>query len=426
VLSEVNASYAQHCDSLDVLSRFRSQFALPADQAGKPHLYLCGHSLGLMPRAARDLVNADLDDWARLGVQGHEKAHRPWISYADSLQSDFAELVGCAAEDVVAMNSLTINLHLMLAAFFRPHGRRTRILIESGAFSSDRHAVASSLDLHGLDPHTHLIELAPSPGEDLIDEEAIDRTLAAHGEEIALVLWPGVQFRTGQAFDLLRIARSAQRAGAAIGFDLAHSIGNVPVYLGDSGADFAVWCSYKYLNGGPGAIGGCYIHPRHSHSPWRPRLSGWWGHDIATRFEMGAQFSAAPGASGFQVSNPPIFSAAPLVASLAIFREAGMRDLRAKSVTLTRFLEHLVDRNSQDVEVVTPRAPAARGAQLSLRIRGGRDRGRRVFDWLSEHNAVCDWRAPDILRVAPAPLYNSFEDVSGFAERLSQALCANP
>jgi kynureninase len=423
---ELSSAYARHCDSLDAMCRFRSRFSLPADRTGAPLLYLCGHSLGLMPLAARDIVNGDLDDWAHLGVQGHEKAQRAWISYVDNLRFDLAELVGCGVEEVVAMNSLTINLHLMLAAFFRPQGRRTRILIESGAFSSDRHAVASSLELHGLDPSKHLLELAAAPGEDLIWQEAIDEVLAEQGEDIALVLWPGVQFRTGQSFDLGRIARSAHRAGAAVGFDLAHSIGNVPVSLRESAGDFAVWCSYKYLNGGPGAIGGCFVHPRHFDTSLRPRLSGWWGHDLATRFEMGSTFHASAGASGFQVSNPPILSAAPLVASLGIFREAGIGELRAKSVALTGFLEQLVDRHPRDVEIVTPSAPAARGAQLSLRIRGANQRGRRVFDWLSEHGAVCDWRAPDILRVAPVPLYNSFEDVFGFAERLAQALRANP
>ena len=423
---ELSSAYARHCDSLDAMGGFRSRFALPADRTGAPLLYLCGHSLGLMPLAARDIVTGDLDDWAHLGVQGHEKARRSWISYTENLRSDLAELVGCEVEEVVAMNSLTINLHLMLAAFFRPQGRRTRILIESGAFSSDRHAVTSTLELHGLDPSKHLVELAPASGEDLIHEDEIDRVLATQGEDIALVLWPGVQFRTGQSFDLVRIAQSAHRAGAVVGFDLAHSIGNVPVSLRRSGADFAVWCSYKYLNGGPGAIGGCFVHSRHFHTPLRPRLSGWWGHDIATRFDMGPTFHASPGASGFQVSNPPILSTAPLVASLGIFREAGIRELRAKSVALTGFLEQLVDRNPQDVEIVTPRASAARGAQLSLRIRGGSNRGPRVFDWLSEHGAVCDWRAPDILRVAPVPLYNSFQDVFGFAERLAQALRAHP
>ena len=421
-LPELSLAYARYCDSLDPMTRFRSRFAMPADQSGRPLVYLCGHSLGLMPLAARAVVTEDLDDWARLGVVGHEKARRSWISYADHLRSDLAGLVGSEVRDIVAMNSLTINLHLMLATFFRPHGRRTRILIESKAFSSDRHAVASNLELHGLDPNKHLIELAPSPGEDLIDEEAIDSVLVARGEDIALVLWPGVQFRTGQAFDLMRIAQSAQRAGAVVGFDLAHSIGNVPVSLRESGGDFAVWCSYKYLNGGPGAIGGCFLHPRHSHTPLRPRLSGWWGHDIATRFDMGSRFHASRGASGFQVSNPPILSAAPLVASLGIFREAGAGGLRIKSVKLTAFLEQLVDQNRRDVEIVTPRVPTARGAQLSLRIRGGRDRGRRVFNWLSEHGAICDWRSPDILRVAPVPLYNTFEDVFRFAELLAQAL----
>jgi kynureninase len=426
MLPEPSSTYARHRDSLDALAGFRSRFALPTDRTGAPLLYLCGHSLGLMPLEARDIVNEELDDWAHLGVQGHEKDRRDWISYADNLRSDLAELVGAAAEEVVAMNSLTINLHLMLAAFFQPQGRRTRIVIESGAFSSDRHAAASALELRGLDPSTHLLEIAPAPGEDLVNEDAIDEVFAARGGEIALVLWPGVQFRTGQSFDLARIARSAHRAGATVGFDLAHSIGNVPVSLRESGGDFAVWCSYKYLNGGPGAIGGCFVHPRHFDVRLRPRLSGWWGHDIATRFEMGPTFRASPGASGFQVSNPPILSSAPLVASLRLFREAGIRELRAKSVAMTGFLERLVDRHPQDVEIVTPRAPAARGAQLSLRIRGANQRGRRVFDWLAEHGAICDWRAPDIVRVAPVPLYNSFEDVFGFGERLAQALLANP
>jgi kynureninase len=405
---------------------FRSRFALPSDDSGLPLLYLCGHSLGLMPHAARGLLTEELDDWARLGVRGHEEARRAWIYYLENLRTDLAALVGAEAEEVVAMNSLTINLHLMLASFFRPRGRRTRIVIESGAFSSDRHAVSSILELHGLDPQQHLIEIAPLPGEDLIHEDAIDGILTEQGEDIALVLWPGIQFRTGQSFDLERIAESARRAGAVVGFDLAHSIGNVPVSLRDSEPDFAVWCSYKYLNAGPGAIGGCFVHRRHFAAPLRPRLSGWWGHEVATRFEMGPQFLAAHGASGFQVSNQPILSAAPLAASLLIFREAGLTRLRAKSTALTGFLERLVERNSADVQIVTPRTPASRGAQLSLRIRGGSDRGRRVFDWLAEHGAVGDWRAPDILRVAPVPLYNSFRDVFCFAERLNEALRETP
>ncbi len=413
---------AHRRDAADPLAAFRTKFALPADASGAPLLYLCGHSLGLMPHAARDLVVEELEEWARLGVRGHEEARRPWVSYPESLCADLANLVGAEPDAVVAMNSLTINLHLMLASFFRPSGRRTRILIESGAFSSDRHAVTSTLQWHGLDPDEHLIELAPRPGEDLIEEDQIAKILADQGRDIALVLWPGVQFRTGQSFRLGHIAGLARRAGALVGFDLAHAVGNVSVSLQECDADFAVWCSYKYLNAGPGAIGGCFVHPRHFNAPLRPRLSGWWGHEPSTRFDMGPQFEAAHGAAGFQVSNQPILAAAPLAASLGIFRAAGLARLRTKSIALTGFLEALVECNSADVRIITPRSPEARGAQLSLRIRGGGDRGRRVFDWLSGHGVVCDWRAPDILRVAPVPLYNTFREVFDFSQRLAQAL----
>jgi kynureninase len=415
---ELSLDYARARDEADPLAQFRGQFALPVDRVGAPLLYMCGHSLGLMPLAARDLMTRDLDDWARMGVRAHTSAHRPFIYYHDYLRDDLASLIGCQSEEVVAMNSLTINLHLMMASLFRPRGRRKRILIEAGAFSSDRHAVASQLAWHGLDERTHLIELAPAAGEDLVPEEAIEAILQAQGDDIALVLWPGVQFRTGQSFDLPRIAKAGRLAGAMVGFDLAHTIGNLPVALHDTGADFAVWCSYKYLNAGPGAIGGCFIHPRHFDSA--SRLSGWWGHDIATRFDMGPQFNAAPGAAGFHVSNQSVFSAAPLAASLAMFREAGMQRLRDKSCALTGFLEALLARHASELTIVTPREQASRGAQLSLRIGGGR--GRRVFDWLTEREVVCDWRAPDIVRVAPIPLYNTFEDVFHLAERLGQAL----
>jgi kynureninase len=329
------------------------------------------------------------------------------------------------------MNSLTVNLHLMLASFYRPAGKRTKILIESGAFSSDRHAVASQIAWHGLDPGTHLIELAPRAGEDTVAHSAIEACLAEHGEQIALVLWPGVQFRTGQSFDLARIARAAHARGCVSGFDLAHSIGNTPLSLHDSGADFAVWCSYKYLNGGPGAIGGCFIPERHAqaqsrtqHSGGVPgaRLAGWWGHELQTRFLMEPQFRAADGASAWQISNPPILSATPLIASLAIFAEAGLSRLRAKSVALTDFMDALVRRLEPQVHILTPRASSERGCQLSIRIAGGTQRGRAVFDALLARGVVCDWRTPDIIRVAPVPLYNRFEDVAQFAQTLSEIL----
>lgn len=417
---DVTLESARALDALDPLSRFRARFALPQNERGEPLIYLCGQSLGLQPLAAREAVAQELDDWARLGVRGHEHARRPWIHYHEQLSSGLEELTGARHGEVVAMSSLTVNLHLMLGSFFRPDGARRKILIEAGAFPSDRHAVASHLEWHGLDPRQTLIELAPRDGEDTVSEDAIEECLRREGERIALVLWPGVQYRTGQSFDIARIVRAAQAAGCVIGLDLAHSIGNLPLALHEVGADFAVWCSYKYLNAGPGAIGGCFVHERHAGGE-RGRLAGWWGHEIATRFEMKPGFRAAAGAAGWQVSNPPVLAAAPLISSLALFTEAGMGRLREKSVALTGFLERSVERCS-DVRIITPRDPAARGCQLSLRILGEKGRGRRVFDWLGSHGAVCDWRDPDVIRIAPVPLYNRFEDAFIFGEQLAKAL----
>jgi kynureninase len=314
---------------------------------------------------------------------------------------------------------------LMLASFFRPADKRRCILIEAGAFSSDRYAVVSQLQWHGLDPRECLIELAPQSGEDVIREEAFERVLADRGAEIALILWPGVQYLTGQAFDLPRIAAAARDTGAIVGFDLAHSVGNMPPVLKESEPDFAVWCSYKYLNAGPGAIGGCYVNSRHLTSHGRERLVGWWGHEMESRFEMAHDFRAAQDASGFQVSNQSTLSTAPLIASLAIFREAGMTRLRAKSVALGNFLWQLLAERIRQVQVVTPRETPRRGAQLSLRVEGGAGRGRGVFQWLMQHDVVCDWREPDIIRVSHVPLYNSFEDAFNFVERLQEALRAS-
>jgi len=411
--------YARARDEADALRTFRERFALPTDSNGAQLLYLCGHSLGLMPLDARKLVNQELDDWARLAVLGHEQATRPWIPYHENLTAGLAYLSGARPAEVVAMNSLTVNLHLMLASFYRPAGRRVKILIEAGAFSSDRHAVASQLAWHGQDVHTGLIELAPEAGAEGISEEAIEDYLQRQGDEIALVLWPGVQFRTGQSFDLARIVRAAHRAGCIAGLDLAHSIGNMPLALHEYDADFAVWCSYKYLNAGPGAIGGCFVHERNISVAPPARLHGWWGHEAATRFRMEPRFTAAAGAAAWQISNPPILSAAPLLASLELFQQARIERLREKSVALTSFLEFLLRPLEPSVELITPRAPAARGCQLSIRIPS---RGRRVLDRLSELGVICDWREPDVIRVAPVPLYNRFEDVFTFGERLAQVL----
>jgi kynureninase len=424
-------SLAEARDASDALQGFRGRFALPRGPDGAPLTYLAGHSLGLLPLAARELVNEELDDWASLGVLGHERARRPWIPYHENLSAGLASLAGAFPDEVIAMNSLTVNLHLMLASFYRPQGRRNRIVIEAGAFSSDRHAVASQIAWWGLEPRDVLVELAPEHGAELLREEDIESYLDRHGESVALLLWPGVQFRTGQAFDLARLARAAHRYGCVAGFDLAHAIGNLPLAMHDADADFAVWCSYKYLNAGPGAIGGAFVHRRHGaavapdrHRGALPgaRLAGWWSHEEPTRFLMAPQFHAAAGAAAWQISNPPILAAAPLVASLAIFTAADIEALRAKSLALTGFLEELIQPLAPAVHLITPHESARRGCQLSLRLTEGAARGRQVFEALSARGVICDWRAPDVIRVAPVPLYNRFEDAWRFAQVLGEAL----
>jgi kynureninase len=415
--------FAVDADAADILAPYRKQFELPMHASGQPLIYLCGHSLGLAPRAALDYVSEELAEWAALGVTGHHTATRPWIDYAANFTKGLQHVTGALANEVVAMNSLTVNLHLMMASFYRPVGMRDKILIEEGAFSSDRHAVLGQLSWHGLSPEDALVEIAPRSGEETLRLEDIESKIDELGSELALVLFPGVQYRTGQAFDLGRIARAAHGAGALAGFDLAHAIGNLPLRLHDDGADFAVWCSYKYLNAGPGAIGGAFVHEKHFSSP---RLSGWWGHEPQSRFQMAPEFRPAPGAAGWAISNPPIFSAAPLIASLELFRAAGIEELRAKSMRLTAYTERLVrERVGAHVTLITPSAPDERGCQLSLRIAGGTKRGRRVFDALGDHGIICDWREPDIIRIAPCPFYNRFVDVYEFVAELADATKEN-
>lgn len=420
-MTPLTLQYALERDSADPLRELRAHFAIPPVHNGEPSAYLCGHSLGLMPREARAVLEQDLQDWERLAVLGHEHARRPWITYHDALAAPSAELLGCQADEIAVMNSLSVNLQLMLASFYRPGPRRRCILIEAGAFPSDRYAVTTHLEWHGFDPRETLIELAPNAGEECVGEADIEALLADRGEDVALVLWPGVQYLTGQAFDLPRIARAAHHAGALVGFDLAHSVGNMPRPLQDLAADFAVWCSYKYLNAGPGAIAGCFVHRRHFDTE-RARLAGWWGHELATRFEMPYGFRAAHGAAGFQLSNQSVLGAAPLIASLRVFREAGVQRLREKSLELTAYFEQLLEARIPEAHLITPREPDARGAQLSLRIGADAKRARRIFHWLGAHGAICDWREPDIIRAAPAPLYNSYADVFHFVARLETAL----
>ncbi len=412
---EATLAWAQAQDAADPLRGFRDEFLIPPHDGRDSH-YFCGNSLGLQPRAVRPALSAELDYWGELGVEGHFKGRLPWMDYHEFVRDDLAIVVGAQPHEVVAMNTLGVNLHLMMVSFYRPTPERHAILIEAGSFPTDRYAMESQVRFHGFDPATALIELEGDQPNGTISMEAIDRVLAEHGSRIALVMLPGIQYRTGQAFDLAAITRVANRHGCMVGFDLAHAVGNLPLQLHDSGADFAIWCSYKYLNSGPGAVGGAFVHERHARSTL-PRFAGWWGHDKTTRFQMGPQFVPTYGADGWQLSNPPILALAPLRVSLEIFRRAGMHRLREKSLHLTGYLEWLVHHRLSDVlEVVTPREPERRGAQLSIRVLGGRERGRSLFEYLMEHGIVGDWREPDVIRISPTPLYNRFADCLAFAE----------
>ncbi len=401
-------------DAADPLRRFRGEFLFPRHGDGE-QTYFVGNSLGLQPRGARARVEEVLDKWANEAVEGHFTGTAQWMDYHALVREPLARVVGAQPAEVVAMNSLTANLHFMLVSFYRPTRERPAILMEAGAFPSDRYALESHVRFHGFDPATDLIELEPD-ANGLFPMEAMERAIAEHGPRLALVLWPGVQYRTGQAFDLGEIARLGHAQGAVVGFDLAHAAGNLPLRLHDSGADFAVWCHYKYMNAGPGAVAGCFVHERHARTD-RPRFAGWWGHDATTRFRMGPEFAPTPGADGWQLSNPPILGLAPLLASLDLFDQAGMPALRAKSEALTAHLEALIHARLPDtLEIVTPREAERRGAQLSLRVAGGRQRGRALFEHLAAHGVLGDWREPDVIRISPAPLYNRFIDVHRFVE----------
>jgi len=423
-IAESSEAFARSLDAQDSLARFRDRFHIPRGADGEPLVYFCGNSLGLMPKAARALVEQELDDWARLAVDAHFDAKTPWYSYHETFREAGARLVGARPGEVVIMNSLTVNLHLMMTTFYRPTRERHKILVEADPFPSDLYAVQSQLRLHGYDPAEALLFAAPAAGERALRAEAIDALLAERGDEIALVLFSGVHYLTGQLFEMERIARAARARGCRVGFDLAHAAGNVPLALHDWDADFAVWCSYKYLNAGPGAIAGCFVHERHARAFDAPRLAGWWGNDPATRFEMRTNLDFAPraGADGWQISNPPIFAMAPLVASLALFDEAGVAALRQKSVRLTGYLERLLRAiPNERFDVITPASPDARGAQLSLRIRAG---ARRVFDALVARGVIGDFRDPDVIRVAPAPLYNTFDEARRFARIFAECVAA--
>jgi kynureninase len=415
----VMADVARTQDTADALASYRGRFAIPRDEAGRDKAYFCGNSLGLMPLATRDAVAAELGAWAAHAVEGHFRGDHPWMPYHRFVRDPLAAIAGAMPHEVVAMNSLTVNLHLLMVSFYRPRAERPAILIERGAFPSDRHAVGSQIRFHGFDPSECLFELDADESGGTISDDAVLESIARHGERLALVLMPGVQYLTGQRFDLAAITRAAHAVGAMAGFDLAHAIGNVPVDLHDSGADFAVWCSYKYLNSGPGAVAGAFVHERHARSA-HPRFAGWWGHDEATRFKMGPEFVPTPGADGWQLSNPPILAMAPLRVSLPIFVEAGLSRLREKSLALTAFLANTIERELSEVLAIsTPREPDRRGCQLSLRVKGPRESGRALFGHLEAAGIVADWREPDVIRVAPTPLYNTFGDCARLVEAVA-------
>ncbi|PKL75861.1 MAG: kynureninase [Candidatus Melainabacteria bacterium HGW-Melainabacteria-1] len=411
--------FAQLMDGNDPLREYRARFHIPAGQTRAESLYFCGHSLGLQPRLARDLVNAELDAWEQLAVRAHFEGPHPWKYYHELLTDATARLVGAQPGEVVVMNSLTTNLHLMMVSFYQPTLDRPKILIEANAFPSDRYAVESQLRFHKFDPEHDLMLVQPGPDETGVRTERVLEALAAHGEDIALVLLGGVNYVSGQLLDIRAITRAAHESGCLVGIDLAHAAGNVVLKLHDWDVDFAVWCSYKYLNGGPGSLGGCFVHQRHADTD-RPRFAGWWGHDQQSRFLMPDAFRPEVGAEGWQLSNPAILALAAQRAAMQIFDEVPMESLRAKSRLLTGYLEFLLDQLADPrLQQITPRDPIQRGCQLSLRVEGA---DRSLHRTLMARDVICDWREPDILRLAPVPLYNSFLDVFEAVEILKAGL----
>ena len=411
-MNALDPAYASSLDAADTLAAFRSEFHLPVID-GKQTLYFTGNSLGLMPKAAEKYLNEELEDWKNWGVEGHFHARRPWMPYHEFFAESLSKIVGAKPEEVVVMGSLTNNLHLLMVSFFRPAGQRTKILCEAKAFPSDQYALASQLRFHGLDPKEHLIEVAPREGEHHIRKEDFMAAIDAHGEEIAMMMIGGVNYYTGQVMDMKTLTAHAQAKGIIVGWDLAHGAGNIDIQLHDWNVDFAAWCHYKYINSGPGATAGYFVHERHHNDPNIPRFEGWWGHDKATRFEMPETFVPIPTAEAWQLSNAPVMAMAPLRASLDLFDRAGVENLRAKSKTLTAYLQEVLEEvarvSGSAFEIITP--TEERGAQISLLVHGY---GRPLFDYLMEQGVIADWREPNVIRMAPVPLYNSFEDVRAF------------
>ncbi len=418
---ENTLTFARKLDHQDTLKSFRKQFHLPKVK-GKTTIYFTGNSLGLQPKSVKQSIAQELNDWADLGVEGHVHAKRPWLYYHKFSKKALARLVGAKPTEVVAMNQLTVNLHLMLATFYQPTKERFKIITEAGAFSSDQYAFESQLKFHGIDPSKGLIELKPRAGEFTLRTEDILQAIHDHRKDVALVIFGAVQYYSGQFFNLKEITKAGHAADAYVGFDLAHAMGNVPMSLHADGIDFAVWCGYKYLNSGPGGMAGAFVHEKHATNFALPRLAGWWGHDEKARFQMKKGFNPMPGVDGWQLSNFPVLSGAAQLASLELFEEAGIKNLRKKGIQLTDFLEYLltsIDSYSEHFSIITPGKSKDRGCQLSILMKKN---GKKVFNQLTKSGVIGDWREPDVIRVAPVPMYNTFEEVFIFCEIFRKAL----
>ena len=401
--------YAQQQDKEDKLAYLRNRFLIPKDKNGNDWLYFTGNSLGLQPKHTQKYIQQELDDWANFGVEGHFEAQNPWLSYHEFLTDNMAKIVGAKPIEVVVMNTLTTNLHLLMASFYQRTKTKYKILIESDAFPSDRYAVQSQLEFHGYDANDGLVEWKPREGEELLRMEDLESILEEQGDDIALLLIGGVNYYTGQYLDLKKIGELGHAKKCMVGIDLAHGAGNIQPNLHDSNVDFAAWCTYKYLNSGPGSLAGLFVHERHANRKDLPRFAGWWNHNKETRFNMRQPFDVMSGAEGWQLSNPPILSMAAIRASLDMFAKVGMKALREKSEKLTGFFEYLINQiDSDQIQIITPSNPKERGCQLSIQVKNA---DKSLHKKLTENNIITDWREPDVIRCAPVPMYTSFEDV---------------
>lgn len=412
--------FAKSQDQNDPISSYRNQFHIPKDKDGNDWLYFTGNSLGLQPKATKEYINQELEDWANLGVEGHFEAKNPWMPYHEFLTESMAKIVGAKPIEVVIMNTLTTNLHLLMVSFYQPTKTKYKIVIESDAFPSDRYAVQTQLEFHGFDASEGVIEWKPREGEELLNIKDLETILEEQGDEIALLLIGGVNYYTGQYLDIKKITDLGHAKNCMVGIDLAHGVGNIKPDFHNSGVDFAAWCTYKYLNAGPGSLGGIFVHEKHAHNKDLKRFAGWWSHNKSTRFNMRQPLDVIPGAEGWQLSNPPILSMAAIKASLDMFNEVGMDALRAKSEKLTGYFEFLINElNNEKIKIITPTNPKERGCQLSIQVK---DADKNLHKQLTEANIITDWREPDVIRCAPVPLYNTFVDVYKMVEKLKEIL----